>query len=243
MRADRLYSIVVPVYRSEAYLAATVRELLAFFGPRSPVEVILVNDGSPDGVQRVIDDLCAGDARVRSLLLAKNAGQHRATLFGLREARGDVVVTIDDDAQNPPSAALAVVETLEREDLDVVYGKFDVTGRPWSRRVAPPANLEGQLIAQSNLYDLALQSEKGKTISLSDYKGKKILIVNTASACGYTPQYEGLEALYQKYKDHLVIVGFPANNFGGQEPGTNAEIAEFCTKMGDCQRPTDSAKA
>jgi len=62
------------------------------------------------------------------------------------------------------------------------------------------------------------------------FKGKKILIVNTASACGYTPQYEGLEALYKKYQDKLVIVGFPANNFGGQEPGTNGEIKEFCKK-------------
>ena len=64
----------------------------------------------------------------------------------------------------------------------------------------------------------------------SKYKGKKILIVNTASKCGYTPQYEELQKLYDTYKDKLVIVGFPANNFGGQEPGTNTEIKEFCKK-------------
>ncbi len=61
-------------------------------------------------------------------------------------------------------------------------------------------------------------------------KGKKILIVNTASKCGYTPQYTDLEALYEKYKDKLVIIGFPANNFGQQEPGSNTEIKEFCVK-------------
>lgn len=74
---------------------------------------------------------------------------------------------------------------------------------------------------------------KVKTIDGTEYdyaqlKGKKVLIVNTASECGYTPQYEDLEKLYQAYKDKLIILGFPANNFGGQEPGTNEEIKEFC---------------
>lgn len=71
---------------------------------------------------------------------------------------------------------------------------------------------------------------EGGTIDFSKFKGKKILVVNTASKCGYTPQYEELEKLYNTYSDKLVIVGFPANNFGQQEPGTNAEIKEFCTK-------------
>jgi glutathione peroxidase len=70
----------------------------------------------------------------------------------------------------------------------------------------------------------------GNTIDLSKYKGKKIMIVNTASKCGNTPQYAALEKLYEKYKDKLVIIGFPANNFGAQEPGTNGDIKEFCTK-------------
>jgi glutathione peroxidase len=67
-------------------------------------------------------------------------------------------------------------------------------------------------------------------IDFSRFKGKKILIVNTASKCGYTPQYEGLEKLHEQYKDKLVIVGFPSNNFLFQEPGSNANIAEFCKK-------------
>ena len=81
-----------------------------------------------------------------------------------------------------------------------------------------------------NIYQFKVNGLEGGTIDFSAYKGKKILVVNTASACGYTPQYKELEALYEKYKNKLVIIGFPANNFGGQEPGTNAEIKEFCTK-------------
>ncbi len=83
---------------------------------------------------------------------------------------------------------------------------------------------------KKGIYSFKVESLEGGSIDFSKFKGKKILIVNTASKCGYTPQYKGLEELYQKYKDKLVIVGFPANNFGGQEPGTNTEIKEFCTK-------------
>ena len=78
------------------------------------------------------------------------------------------------------------------------------------------------------IYQFKVPSIEGGTIDFSKFKGKKILVVNTASKCGYTPQYEGLEKLYKEHKGELVIVGFPANNFNGQEPGTNEEIAEFC---------------
>lgn len=81
-----------------------------------------------------------------------------------------------------------------------------------------------------SIYDFKVTGLDGKEIDFSNYKGKKILVVNTASECGYTPQYAELQKLYDKYKDKLVIVGFPANNFGGQEPGSNAEIASFCQK-------------
>lgn len=84
--------------------------------------------------------------------------------------------------------------------------------------------------ATKTIYDFKVPSIDGKTIDFAQFKGKKILIVNTASKCGYTPQYEGLQKLYNTYKDKLVIVGFPANNFGGQEPGTNNEIQNFCKK-------------
>ena len=85
-------------------------------------------------------------------------------------------------------------------------------------------------VTAKSIYDFKVEALDGSTIDFSAFKGKKILIVNTASQCGYTPQYEGLEKLYETYKDKLIIVGFPANNFGAQEPGTNTEIKEFCKK-------------
>jgi glutathione peroxidase len=92
------------------------------------------------------------------------------------------------------------------------------------------ANPSSPTVSSKSIYDFKVEALDGSTIDFAKFKGKKILIVNTASACGFTPQYEGLEALSKKYQDKLVIVGFPANNFGGQEPGTNGEIKEFCKK-------------
>jgi glutathione peroxidase len=84
--------------------------------------------------------------------------------------------------------------------------------------------------AQS-IHSFTVQDINGKDFSFASFKGKKIMVVNTASKCGLTPQYEQLEALYDQYKDsNFVIIGFPANNFMSQEPGTNEEIAEFCQK-------------
>jgi glutathione peroxidase len=86
------------------------------------------------------------------------------------------------------------------------------------------------LFGASNVLDFTLNSIDGKPAPLSQYQGKVVLIVNVASKCGYTPQYTGLEKIYEKYKDKgFVILGFPANNFGGQEPGTNEEIKTFCS--------------
>src|SRR3954452_25615332 len=91
--------------------------------------------------------------------------------------------------------------------------------------------LPSVLMAASSVHDFTLTSIDGKPAPLSSYKGKVLLLVNVASKCGYTPQYTGLQALYDKYKDRgLVVVGVPANNFGGQEPGTNEEIKTFCSR-------------
>jgi glutathione peroxidase len=81
-----------------------------------------------------------------------------------------------------------------------------------------------------NIHGFKVEALDGSTIDFASFKGKKILIINTASECGYTPQYKDLEKLYETYKDKLVVIGFPANNFGGQEPGSNSEIKTFCTK-------------
>ncbi len=86
------------------------------------------------------------------------------------------------------------------------------------------------VLSGPSIYDFKVGGLDGKEIDFSTFRGKKILIVNTASKCGNTPQYADLEKLYEQYKEKLVIVGFPANNFGEQEPGTNDDIKEFCTK-------------
>lgn len=88
----------------------------------------------------------------------------------------------------------------------------------------------GSASAQQSFYDFTMLDIEGNPISLNDFRGKVMLVVNVASKCGYTPQYEELQTLYERYQDSgLVVLGFPANNFLGQEPGSNAEIQEFCS--------------
>jgi len=91
--------------------------------------------------------------------------------------------------------------------------------------------MSAALFGASSVYEFTLNSIDGQPMPLQNFQGKVMLIVNVASKCGFTPQYEGLEAVYEKYKDQgLVVAGFPANNFGAQEPGTNDEIKTFCTR-------------
>ena len=98
--------------------------------------------------------------------------------------------------------------------------------------------LAASAFGAGNVYDFTLPSIDGKPAPLAAYKGKVMLLVNVASKCGYTPQYTALEQVYEKYKDQgLVIVGFPANNFGGQEPGTNEEIKTFCSRTYNVKFP------
>ena len=80
----------------------------------------------------------------------------------------------------------------------------------------------------SNIYDIKIDSLQGKSINLNDFNNKHILFVNVASKCGFTPQYKDLEELHQQYKDKLVVIGVPCNQFGSQEPGNSSEIEEFC---------------
>jgi glutathione peroxidase len=87
------------------------------------------------------------------------------------------------------------------------------------------------VFAASSVHDFEMKSISGDEVSLADYQGKVLLMVNVASRCGFTPQYEGLQALHERYKDKgVVVMGFPANNFGGQEPGSDAEIKTFCSR-------------
>ena len=86
------------------------------------------------------------------------------------------------------------------------------------------------LFSQTSFYDFKVKTLDGKDFDFASLKGKKVMVVNTASKCGFTPQYKDLEELYTREAGNLVIIGFPANNFANQEPGTEAEIREFCTK-------------
>ncbi|QIL77952.1 glutathione peroxidase [Hymenobacter sp. HDW8] len=94
---------------------------------------------------------------------------------------------------------------------------------------APTMNTASETAA-GTVYDYTVKNIEGKDVKLSQFAGKKLLIVNVASECGYTPQYKELEELHKKHGDKVTVLGFPANNFGGQEPGTNEEIATFCEK-------------
>lgn len=88
---------------------------------------------------------------------------------------------------------------------------------------------QGDFMSAASLHEFKVKNANGQDVSLSEYKGKVVLVVNVASKCGFTPQYDGLEALYKKYKERgLVVVGFPSNQFGAQEPGNNDEIQQFC---------------
>lgn len=83
---------------------------------------------------------------------------------------------------------------------------------------------------QASIYDFTMKGIDGKDVTLSKFKGKKMLLVNVASECGYTPQYEGLQKLSEEYADRVTVLGFPANNFGAQEPGSDDEISSFCRR-------------
>lgn len=98
-------------------------------------------------------------------------------------------------------------------------------------------NISHPAAQQKSIYDFKVAAIDGSVINFAEFKGKHILIVNTASKCGYTPQYKDLEALYRQYKGKLVVIGFPANNFGGQEPGSNEEIQVFCSEKYDVSFP------
>ena len=115
--------------------------------------------------------------------------------------------------------------------LRVNYFRYPVDMRNFVFTALAGAILAVTMSAASPIYNFKLDSIDNKPVSLSEYHGKVLLMVNVASQCGFTPQYAGLESLYEKYRDQgLVVMGFPANNFGAQEPGTNDEIKSFCSR-------------
>jgi glutathione peroxidase len=117
--------------------------------------------------------------------------------------------------------------TIRQRVLKAVYPAVTWFGRVTGKNSKVFTN-DSTLVPKQSLYDLSITLNNGQTIPLSTYKGKKILLVNTASDCGYTDQYEDLQKLYEENKDSLVIIGFPANDFKEQEKGTDEDIAQFC---------------
>jgi glutathione peroxidase len=145
---------------------------------------------------------------------------------------GAVDPILPADMPADPLVALAAVAITS--SLAVGCHRSDTSPSPRADVPAAAATAGGPPTAparSSSLYDLTVRRLDGTPEALSAYRGKVALVVNTASECGYTPQYEGLEALYERrQKDGLVILGFPSNDFGGQEPGSAGEIAAFCKK-------------
>ena len=120
--------------------------------------------------------------------------------------------------------ALAILLTVALASCGISTSSQSTTDSNTMTTTAP------ETAAAGTVYDYTVKTIDGKDLKLSQFAGKKLLIVNVASECGYTPQYKELEELHKKHGDKVTVLGFPANNFGGQEPGTNEEIANFCEK-------------
>src|SRR5215831_19367847 len=117
--------------------------------------------------------------------------------------------------------------TIRQKFLKIVYPIF----RWYTKLLGKSAKVlsnEKNARPTESFYDLAIKLNNGRELKFEELKGTKVLVVNTASDCGFTPQYDDLEKLYEKNKDRLTIIGFPANDFKGQEKGTDEEIAQFC---------------
>ncbi len=119
--------------------------------------------------------------------------------------------------------------TLKQKMIKAIYPAV-IKVSSWFNKNTGSFTNEKKLTPLTSIYKYEVEQLNGQKFSLSQAKGHKILIVNTASDCGYTPQYEGLQALHEKYKEHLTIIGFPANDFKEQEKGTEENIASFCQK-------------
>jgi glycosyltransferase involved in cell wall biosynthesis len=119
------YSLIIPAYKSAGFIDKTIEAVLAATSAHQlDIEIILVNDGSPDNTWHVIKSLAANDARIRAVNLLKNYGQHNAVLCGMSVAKGEYLITLDDDLQNPPDQIIHLIRKAQEGDHDLVFGKF-----------------------------------------------------------------------------------------------------------------------
>lgn len=213
MASEPLLSVVIPVYRAQGHLRATVHELLEQLGPRYALEILLVNDGSPDDVQQVIVELASHDQRVRFLELGRNGGQHAATLLGFTATRGKWVVTVDDDGQNPPAAVEAVLEALRGEDLDVVYGRFESTEQRTGRIFASRANRLLSALTLGNTGQVAVSNVRALRGDLARWIGRA------------APQHPYIDALIFRATRRIGQVSVPHRpRAGGRSTYTLAKL-------------------
>jgi glycosyltransferase involved in cell wall biosynthesis len=199
------YSVVIPVFNSHDIVGATVADVVAFFEQRGdPFEVILVEDGGTDGSWEVIRDLAEADPRLVAVRFVRNYGQHNANLAGLEEARGEWVVTMDDDGQNPPSEIEHLVAKAA-EGHDVVFGRFDRKKGSLTRRIG--TRLMGWM--NRRLFG------KPKDLVVSNFRLLRRDVVERITTSGNTyPYITGQALLYGASPAHADVRHLP--RAGGQ---------------------------
>jgi glutathione peroxidase len=127
-------------------------------------------------------------------------------------------------------SSILIITIIMLANLMKIGSLLGMLAVPFTQNVTKSRPMEIEVPAKQTLYDFKMKSLEGKEVDLSVYKGKKVIILNTASKCGYTPQYADWEAFHKANQEKVVVLGFPANEFGGQEPGSDGEISSFCQK-------------
>ncbi len=218
--SDPTYSVVIPVFHSQEIVGATVADVVTFFEQRGdPFEVVLVEDGGSDGSWEVVRDLASADPRLVAVRFVRNYGQHNANLAGLEEARGQWVVTLDDDGQNPPADIDALIAKAA-EGHDVVFGRFDRKQSSFTR------NLGSRLMGWMNrrLFD------KPKDLVVSNFRLLHRDVVDRITSSGNTyPYITGQALMYCSSPANADVRHLP--RAGGQSTYTLRKIVSLVLRI------------